>query len=85
MGDLWPLVLLFLAGIVVCVLVGGWIVRRWRLPLRQALIYFGLLPHPDEGTLPPKTSRRELAKRTQRAEQRIERRRKPPAPPAARQ
>ncbi len=59
--------------------------RRWRLPLRQALIYFGLLPHPDEGALPPKTSRRELAKRRQRAEQRIERQRKPPAPPAARQ
>jgi hypothetical protein len=79
--------LLFLAGIVLCVVVGGWIVRRWRLPLRQALIYFGLLPHPDEGALPPKPSRRELAKRRQRAERRIERRRtrKPPAPPAARQ
>lgn len=87
MSDVWPLLLLFLAAIVICVLIVGWIVRRFRLPLRQALVYFGLLPHPDEAALPPKLSRRELARRHRRAEQRIERgrTRKPPAPPARRQ
>jgi len=81
-SDLWPLVLLFLLGVGLCLLVGAWLVRRWRLPLRQALIYFGLLPHPDEVALPPRPSRRELAKRRQRAHHRIERSRtrKPPAP-----
>lgn len=84
MSEVWPLLLLFLAGIVVCVLVGTLIVRRWRLPLRQALIYFGLLPHPDEVALPRKPTRRELAKRRERAERRIERSRTR-RPPAARQ
>jgi hypothetical protein len=86
MTDVWLFMVLFLAGIGLCLLVGRWIVRRWRLPLRQALIYFGLLPHPDEVALPPKPSRRELAKRRQRAERRIERSRtrKPPTPPTAR-
>ncbi len=79
--------LLFLLGVGLCLLLAGWLMRRWRLPLRQALIYFGLLPHPDEVALPPKPSRRELAKRRQRAHQRIERSRtrKPPTPPATRQ
>lgn len=81
MTEAWPLLLLFLAGVGLCLLVGRWVARRWRLPLRQALIYFGLLPHPDEVALPPKLSRREMAKRRQRAHQRIERSRtrKPPA------
>lgn len=81
MADVWPLLLLFLAGVGLFTLVGLWIVRRWRLPLRQTLIYFGLLPHPDEVALPPKPSRRELARRRQRAHERIERgrTRKPPA------
>ncbi len=79
---MWPLVVLFLFGVGLCLLLGGWLARRWRLPLRRALIYFGLLPHPDEAALPLKPGRRELAKRRQRAHQRIERgrTRKPPAP-----
>jgi hypothetical protein len=86
MSDVWPFVLLFLAGVAVCLVLGRVIVRVWGLPLREALIYFGLLPHPDETQLPPTPTRRELVKRRRRAERRIERgqARKPPTPPAAR-
>ena len=38
-------------GIVLCAVLARLIVRRWRLPWREALMYFGLMPYPDEARL----------------------------------
>lgn len=39
-------------GLVVCVGVARAIIVRYRLPWRATLMYFGLVPYPDEVQLP---------------------------------
>ena len=50
MEFVW-LALGMVVGIVLCAVLARLIVRRWRLPWRQALMYFGLMPYPDEAPL----------------------------------
>ena len=42
------LITFFIIGIAVCLVAGWAIVTRYKLPWRQALIYFGLAPYPGE-------------------------------------
>ena len=42
------LIAFFVVGVALCLLVGYAVVTRYRLPWRQALIYFGLAPYPGE-------------------------------------
>lgn len=37
------------AGAVVCALAARAVTLRYRLPWREALVYFGLAPEPDDG------------------------------------
>ena len=45
-------------GLVLCVMLTRAIVLRWRLPWRATLMYFGLLPYPDEVLLRARRRRR---------------------------
>jgi hypothetical protein len=53
------LALLFLmgVGVVVCVLSARALVVHWRLPWREALMYFGIVPYPHESA-PARRDRR---------------------------
>lgn len=42
------LIAFFALGIVLCAVLSGMLVRRYHLPWRQALVYFGLAPYPGE-------------------------------------
>jgi hypothetical protein len=42
------LLVLLLLGTVVCTGLAGAVTLRWRLPWREALIYFGLASHPQD-------------------------------------
>jgi len=53
-------------GLVLCVVVVRAIVLRYRLPWRATLIYFGLLPHPEEALLPRRTRSRSRTLRPRR-------------------
>ena len=39
-------------GLVVCVVAARAVIRHYRLPWNATLMYFGLLPYPDEVMLP---------------------------------
>ena len=58
MHDVLYLLAGWVLGLVLCVVVVRAIVLRYRLPWRATLIYFGLLPHPEEALLPQRTHSR---------------------------
>ena len=45
-------------GIVLCALLARAAIVRWNLPWRDALMYFGLAPYPDEVPARPARPRR---------------------------
>ena len=45
-------------GIVLCALLARAAIVRWNLPWRDALMYFGLAPYPDEVPARPPRPRR---------------------------
>jgi hypothetical protein len=47
MQLIWLLISLGI-GAVLCVLLGCVVVMHWRLPWKQTLMYFGLMPYPNE-------------------------------------
>jgi hypothetical protein len=47
-------------GAVLCVVLGCMVVMHWRLPLKQTLMYFGLMPYPNE--VPPKRRQRSTSR-----------------------
>jgi hypothetical protein len=61
MHEMLYLVIAWALGLVVCVVVARAIIVRFRLPWRATLMYFGLVPYPDEILLPrylrPRASR----------------------------
>jgi hypothetical protein len=59
MQMLWLLCALGL-GAILCLLGAGMAVMHWQLPWKQTLMYFGLMPYPDEV---PRKRRRRTAKR----------------------
>jgi hypothetical protein len=42
----------WLLGAALCAMLARAIIRRYRLPWRATLMYFGLVPYPDEALLP---------------------------------
>ena len=52
MHELLYLVVGWALGFVVCVVVARAIILRYRLPWRATLMYFGLVPYPEEVLLP---------------------------------
>jgi hypothetical protein len=52
MHEMLFLLLGWLLGLVLCVVLARAVIRRYRLPWRATLVYFGLVPHPDEVLLP---------------------------------
>ena len=52
MHEMLYLVIGWALGLVVCVVVARAIIVRYRLPWRATLMYFGLVPYPDEVLLP---------------------------------
>jgi hypothetical protein len=49
-------------GAILCVVLGCLIVAHWRLPWKQTLMYFGLMPYPNEAR--PKPRRRQAPRPT---------------------
>jgi len=52
MHQLLYLVIGWAVGLALCVALARTIITRCRLPWRATLMYFGLLPYPDEVLLP---------------------------------
>ena len=52
MYELLYLLIGWAVGLVVCVALARTIIVRYRLPWRATLMYFGLIPYPDEILLP---------------------------------
>ncbi len=48
MGQLLALVIAWFLGVALCVAVASRIVARYGLPWEAALMYFGVLPYPEE-------------------------------------
>jgi len=46
--QILPLILGWAIGLALCVFLVRQIAARWRLPWKAALMYFGLMPYPDE-------------------------------------
>ena len=53
MHEMLYLVIGWALGLGVCVVVARAIIVRYRLPWLATLMYFGLVPYPDEVLLPP--------------------------------
>ena len=66
MHDVLYLLAGWVLGLVLCVVVVRAIVLRYRLPWRATLIYFGLLPHPEEALLSRPTRSRSRKRRSRR-------------------
>ncbi|MGZ4313216.1 MAG: hypothetical protein ACXVR1_14035 [Solirubrobacteraceae bacterium] len=52
MHEMLYLVFGWVLGFVMCVALARTIIVRYRLPWKATLMYFGLLPYPDEILLP---------------------------------
>ena len=66
MQDVLYLLVGWALGLVLCVVMVRAIVVRYRLPWRATLIYFGLLPHPEEALLSRPTGSRSRKRRSRR-------------------
>ena len=52
MHEMLYLVFGWVLGLVMCVALARAVIVRYRLPWRATLMYFGLVPYPDEVLLP---------------------------------
>jgi hypothetical protein len=52
MHEMLYLVFGMVLGLVMCVALARTIILRYRLPWKATLMYFGLVPYPDEVLLP---------------------------------
>jgi hypothetical protein len=52
MHEMLYLVFGWVLGLVMCVALARTIILRYRLPWKATLMYFGLVPYPDEVLLP---------------------------------